>query len=268
MTWAGTVTLVVGASRGIGRTVAVAAAAKGAAVGLVARSEPELREALDEIGGSGGKAAMAVADVTDASQLRSAIGHLESELGPPDVVVASAGIGAYGAFASMDPAEMERLVRVNVLGTMHALHAVLPGMIARRQGHVVVIGSIAGRIGAPFEAAYSATKFAQVGMAEALSVELSAHGVEVSVVNPGPVETAFFEARGHPYDREQPRPIPAQQVADAVLAAVERRRFEQLLPRWLRAAVVFRHLAPPLYRWGARRSFRRELSAYRQRPTA
>ena len=87
--------------------------------------------------------------------------------------------------------EIERIVRVNVLGTAHAIRAVVPGMIERRRGHIVTIGSIAGRIGSPFEAIYSATKFAGVGLTEALVVELEPYGIGVSMVNPGPVATAL-----------------------------------------------------------------------------
>ncbi len=125
----------------------------------------------------------------------------------------------------------------------------------------MVVGSIAGRIGAPFEALYSATKFAQVGLTESLSVELSPYGIGVSMVNPGPVRTSFFSARGHEYDRARPRPVPAEAVDDAVIAAVERRRLEQFVPRWFRFAVASRHVLPGLYQWGTRRTFRRELAA-------
>ena len=176
------------------------------------------------------------------------------------MLVANAGIGAYGPFAEVDPDEIERLVRVNVLGTMHAIRTVAPGMIARGRGHIVTIGSIAGRIGAPFEALYSATKFAQVGLTEALSVELSPHGVGVSMVNPGPVATGFFDARGHAYDRKRPRPVAPEQVAAAVMAAVEDDRLEQYVPRSLRGATIVRHLVPPLFRSGTKRAFRKELA--------
>jgi short-subunit dehydrogenase len=117
-----------------------------------------------------------------------------------------------------------------------------------------VVASIAGRMGAPLEALYSATKFAQVGLAEALAVELAPYGVGVSVVNPGPVATDFFAARGHPYDRRFPRPVSPERVAAAVVDAVEHGKAERFVPRWLRQALVSRVLVPPLYRWGARRA--------------
>ena len=155
--------------------------------------------------------------------------------------------------------ELERVVQVNVLGTMYAIRAVLPGMVERRRGHIVTVGSIAGRIGSPFEAVYSATKFAGVGLTEALAVEVAQYGVGVSVVNPGVVATDFGEARGHPYDRDRPKPISAEAVADAVVAAIEGDAAETYVPRSFRGAVVTRHLLPPLFRWGTARSFRAEL---------
>jgi len=253
----GSVVVVTGASRGIGRAVAIQAAAKGARLGLVARSQEELDETLAAIGGNG---VTASADVGDHAQVAAAIATIEQALGPVDCLVANAGIGAYAAFADETPEHMEQLLRVNVLGTMHAVHAVLPGMIRRRRGQLVALGSIAGKIGAPFEAIYSASKFAQVGLMESLAVELSPYGIGVATVNPGPVATDFFDARGHAYDRTTPKQVTPERVADAVLRALETGRSEQVVPRWLGQAVVFRHLVPPLYRWGARRSFRGELA--------
>jgi short-subunit dehydrogenase len=249
--WDGAVALVTGASRGIGREVARQAADRGARVGLVARSAGELDEVLSSIGGRG---VAVTADVSDAAQVDDAARRVEAALGPVDVVVANAGIGAYGPFAATEAAEIERLTRVNWLGTAHVIRAVLPGMVERRRGHVAVVASIAGRMGAPLEALYSATKFAQVGLAEALAVEVAPYGIGVSVVNPGPVATDFFEARGHAYDRRFPRPVRPERVAALVVEAVERGQAERYVPRWLRSAMVSRVLVPPLYRWGARRA--------------
>jgi short-subunit dehydrogenase len=262
MQWRDAVTIITGASRGIGRAVAIAAAEEGASVGLIARDEADLKEVLAATGGRG---AIAVADVADPDALAAAVSALEAELGPTDVMVANAGIGSYGHFADLGAEEAERIVRVNILGTVHALRAVVPGMIERRRGHIVTMGSIAGRLGSPFEAIYAATKFAGVGLTEALVVELEPYGVGVSMVNPGPVATDFGAARGHPYDRKSPKPVPPEDVARAVIRAVADNRHEQYVPAAFRPAVVFRHLAPPLYRLGVRRSFIRELAADRRK---
>jgi short-subunit dehydrogenase len=262
MRWDGATALITGASRGIGAAVARAAAAEGATVGLVARDNVDLETVL---GSCGGKGALAVADVADPDALEAALRQLHAELGPPDILVANAGVGQYGAFADITAEEVERIVRVNVLGTAHAIRIVVPGMIERRRGHVVTIGSIAGRIGSPFEAIYSATKFAGVGLTEALVVELEPYGIGVSLVEPGPVSTDFGAARGHPYDRQRPKPVPAEQVARAVIAAVEDNRHEQYVPRSFRGAVVARHALPPLFRWGSKQSFTKELADDRRR---
>lgn len=249
--------LVTGASQGIGRAVARAAAARGARIGLVARGEADLRAVLHEIGGRG---AVAPADVSVRDQAEAAVERVTGELGPVDIAVANAGIGQYGAFVDTDPEVFERVMAVNVLGTMYVLRAVLPGMVERRRGHVVVVGSVAGRMGTPFEPVYSASKFAQVGLAESLAVELSPFGVGVSLVNPGPVDTGFFSRRGHDYDKPFPRKVTPERVARAVIDAVDKGRAEQLIPRWMRPAHLVRHLAPPLYLSGTRGSFRSELA--------
>jgi 3-oxoacyl-[acyl-carrier protein] reductase len=254
----GKVVIVTGASRGIGAAVAAAVADKGARVGLIARSAADLAAVVAPLKG---QSATATADVADRHALEGAIAAVESELGPADVMVANAGIGAYGPFVDISPDELERVVHVNVLGTMYAIRAVLPGMISRRRGHIVTIGSIAGRIGSPFEAVYSATKFADVGLTEALAVEVAPYGVAVSIVNPGPVATNFGEARGHPYDRQRPKPVSAERVARDVVRVIERQRDEVYVPSSFRGAVVVRHLVPRLLRWGSARSFRRELAA-------
>jgi short-subunit dehydrogenase len=254
----GAVVAITGASRGIGAAVAQAVAARGAQVGLIARTAGDLDDVLGRLGGGG----LAVtADVADRAATIDAVNAIEAALGPVDVLVANAGIGAYGPLVDMSYEEIEHVVAVNVLGTMYPIRTVLPGMVARRRGHIVTIGSIAGRIGSPFEAVYSATKFAGVGLTEAFAVEVAPYGVGVSLVNPGVVATEFGVARGHPYDRERPKPISAESVADAVVAAIERGTAESYVPRWFRPAVLTRHLVPPMFRWGTARSFRAELRA-------
>jgi short-subunit dehydrogenase len=252
MRWEGSVAVVTGASRGIGREVVRLAAKRGAQVGLISRSQDELDALLSEIGGTG---TVAVGDVGDRASITAALSSIERALGPIDILVANAGIGAYGAFAETDVEVFERLMRVNYLGTVYAMKAVLPGMIERRRGHIVNVASIAGRIGAPLEAAYSATKFAVAGLTEAVAIELVHKGVGVSMVNPGPVATDFFDARGAPYKRKTPKPVSAERVARDVIAAVERNRLETYVPRWLRPAALSRHLLPPLYKAGTVRTF-------------
>jgi 3-oxoacyl-[acyl-carrier protein] reductase len=247
MHWPGTTAFITGASRGIGEVVARTMHGKGATVGLIARSTNDLDELAATLKT---RVAVAAADVADRNALSAAIASLESEIGPPDVLVNNAGVGSYAAFADEDPAAFERLMRVNYLGTVYGTQAVLPGMLARGHGHIVNVASIAGVLGAPFESAYSASKFAVVGLSEALAAEVRSAGVSVSLVSPGPVRTHFTEARGVEFQRDTPKPLRAQQVADAVIRAVDGDRFEQILPRWLRWPAVMRLVAPQAYRAG------------------
>src|SRR5438552_3925754 len=225
MRWNGSVTVVTGASRGIGRAVATMAAARGARVGLVARTRPDLDGVLAEIGGRG---AVATADMADRHQAEGAIEALASELGPVEILVNNAGVGAYGPVLDAPVEDFERLMRVNYFSAVYATKAVLPSMVGRGRGHIVNLASVAGRFGAPLEAAYSASKFAMVGFTEALAFEVGPKGVGVSMVNPGPVDTEFFERRGHPYARRRPKPVSAERVARAVIDVVEHNRLARI----------------------------------------
>jgi 3-oxoacyl-[acyl-carrier protein] reductase len=247
----GAVAVVTGASRGIGRSAAAALLARGAAVGLVARSGGELEEVA---AGLRGRTVVAVADVSDRQQIDTAMRRIADELGPVDVLVNNAGIGAYRSVLEETPETYARLMEVNYLGTVYPTLAVLPSMAGRRRGHIVNVASIAGRVGAPFESAYSGSKFAVVGFSESLAAEVQAFGIAVSLVNPGPVDTHFTEARGVPFQRKVPRPVSPDRVARAIVAAVERNRFEQIIPSWLGIGPIVRAAAPGLYRRGLLRS--------------
>ncbi|MFN8036640.1 MAG: SDR family NAD(P)-dependent oxidoreductase [Acidimicrobiia bacterium] len=255
---AGSVVLVTGASRGIGAAVAQAAANRGAHVALLARSGGD----LDRVRGSlrGDRHLAVVADLADPGSTGGAVARVEQELGPVEVLVNNAGIGAYGAIAETDLAVFERMMSVNYLGTVAITKAVLGGMMARRRGHVVTVASVAGRMAAPFEAAYSASKYAQVAFSEVLAVEAAPFGIGVSLVDPGVVATAFFETRGKPYEKSFPKPIAPGKVADAVIGAVEHDRAEVFVPHAMRVAYTMTALAPPLAASGKRRTFARELS--------
>ncbi len=243
----GAVVVITGASRGIGAATARAAARRGASVGLIARD----RNALEAVAGElSGASVVAPADVTDRSSVDQAVALITDSLGPVDVLVNNAGAGGYAAVLEEDPDAFERLMALNYLGTVHATLAVLPTMATRRRGHIVNVASVAGRLGAPFEAAYSASKFAVVGFTESLAAEMAAFEVACSLVEPGPVNTSFTDTRGVPFQRRYPRPLKPEQIADAVISAVERDRFEQIRPRWLRIGVLTRAIAPGLYRKG------------------
>jgi short-subunit dehydrogenase len=254
--------LVTGASRGIGAEIARQAATRGAKVGLMARTQADLDRVRDEIGSV---CATAVADVADRAQVDAAVKKITEELGPIDVAVVNAGVGLHGPFIDADVADLDRVMRVNYLGSVHVLKAVLPAMIERRQGHVAIIGSISGRMGSPFEAGYSASKFALTGLTEALSIELLPFDINVTLVSPGPTTTSFFEASGHPYDRERPKPQSAAHVAAVTVRAIERNRRDIFASAFMRQALITKTLIPPAFRMGSVRAFAKELADMRGR---
>ena len=249
--WDGAAVVVTGASSGLGRAIALAAAGRGARLGLIARSHDALQATLAAAGGRG---AVAACDLADAASTAAAFDALRDALGPVDVLVCAAGAGAFGAFADIDAAAIDALVATNVLGTLHPVAAVVPDMVARGRGRIALIGSIAGRVGVPQETTYAATKAAVAGLGRSLAAELAEHGIVVTTVHPGPIDTPFFATRGHPYDRRWPRPLPPDRVARSVVRAIERGRTDVVVPRWLRAAVVVDAVWPSLYRRGAARS--------------
>jgi short-subunit dehydrogenase len=186
----GTRVLLTGASRGIGESLARALAARGAQLGLVARSEDELRELAASLPGEGHRALPA--DVGD----REAVQRAVEGFGAVDVLVANAGVAHYGPYAELDVDAEERMTRVNWMGTLHTVRAALPGMLERRRGHVVIVSSGAALRTFPQAAVYGATKAAQRGFSEALRHELGGTGVSLTTVYPG-------EIRSHLHDHEK-----------------------------------------------------------------
>jgi 3-oxoacyl-[acyl-carrier protein] reductase len=180
--------LITGASRGIGRAIARRLAASHEIV-AVARSEPELDALADEITAAGGRCRSIALDVADADAVSTALAGLEA-----DVVVNNAGVGVLKPFLELTLDDWRRMVDVNFSALYHVTRAVLPGMVSRERGHVVIIGSIAGRSAFVGGSCYAATKHAVMGFAESLMLEVRDAGVKVSVVSPGSVGDRLLAA--------------------------------------------------------------------------
>jgi 3-oxoacyl-[acyl-carrier protein] reductase len=188
------VALVTGAGRGIGRQIAVGLAAMGARVALLARSENELEEAVAEIQGAGGIAAALVADVRDAAKLAQSLDRIQTELGPPVVLVNNAAVvGPLGATQALDPDEVAAAIAVNVVAPIALGTMVLPGMIAAAWGRIVNISSgiAATPTAMPGMTVYTASKAALEAHTLNLAAELDGSGVTANVYRPGAVDTAM-----------------------------------------------------------------------------
>ncbi|MEU0134531.1 SDR family oxidoreductase [Streptomyces sp. NPDC006296] len=238
------VALITGASSGIGAAVAVRLAAGGRwDLLLNGRDRDRLGAVADRTGGAALPVDLASPD--GCRQLaEAALAHGDRV----DALVAAAGLGWAGAYTDMPPAAVDRLVDVNVGAVLHLVRLLLPQMVARGSGSLVLLGSVAGRFGVRGEAVYAATKGALIPFAESLRYELRGTGVRVCLVQPGPVDTPFFAHRHAPYTRSWPRPVPAGRVAAAVEEALTGRRPEITVPRWLGTPGRVQGMAPNLFR--------------------
>jgi NADP-dependent 3-hydroxy acid dehydrogenase YdfG len=217
----GKVAFITGASRGIGASVARMLDADGVKLGLASRSGDDLGIA---------DAVAQPCDVRDAEQVNAIVQATVDRFGRLDIVVANAGVGAYGPFLELKPEHLEEMIDVNLKGTLYAVRAALPHLIQSGEGDVITLASEAGRRGIPGEAVYCASKFGQVGFTRALDNEVREHGIRATNVCPGGVATDFAldDGRGRMPDA-LPGMMTADDVAEVVLFVLTRPRNHRIL---------------------------------------
>ena len=179
--------IITGAGKGIGRAVAVALAQEGVNVGLLARTLSDLESLAQELKQYGVKTAISTVDVADMAAVDAAVLKVKSELGAIDILINNAGIASFGKFLELAPSRWEEIVKVNLFGAYYAARAVLPEMIEKQSGDIINISSTAGKNGAAVTSAYSASKFALIGMSESLMQEVRKHNIRVSTLLPSTV---------------------------------------------------------------------------------
>lgn len=229
------IVLITGASSGIGALTAKLLAERGAIPILTARSKDKLEKLAASIQG---ESAIYEMDVRDTAQVNAVVSQVVQRYGKIDVLLNNAGYGEFIPFSEASIAQFQDMMDVNYLGTVRCSQAVLPYMMEAGEGHIVNVASMAGKMATAKSTAYSATKHAVLGFTNALRRELKGSGVTVSAVNPGPVDTPFFD-RADPegtYVRNLGRFVmPPEKVAQAIVYVIERRKAELDLP-WAAAA--------------------------------
>lgn len=250
----GKVALVTGAGSGIGKAAALRFAREGARVGVLSHTEDEIRKTAEEIEQAGGKAIPLVADVADESQMKKAVTALVQAYGQLDIVFANAGInGVWAPIDELKPAEWDRTINTNLRGTYLTIHYAVPHL-KKAGGSIVITASINGTrtFTSAGATAYSATKAAQVAMAQMLAVELAKHKIRVNVVCPGKIGTEIMEntEKRDTEEAEVPADYPAgpipltgkepgtsEEVAELVLfLASDRARHITGTPVWIDGA--------------------------------
>jgi NAD(P)-dependent dehydrogenase (short-subunit alcohol dehydrogenase family) len=230
----GRVALVTGASGGIGAAVACALHEAGASLGMISRRGEDL--GLERAQGH-------ACDVRDRDAVAAAAEATVERFGGLDIAVANAGVGAYGPFLELDPAQVEEMIDVNLKGTLHTAAAVLPHLIRSGAGDFVSVASVAGLRAFPGESVYNASKFGQLGFTRSLDHELREKGVRATCVCPGGVRTDFAIGAGREQgDPELEEMLSAEEVAEVVLFTVTRPRGMRIL------TTSFRPMSEPS--WG------------------
>ena len=246
MNLAGKRVLITGASAGIGRAAAHAFVAEGAVVLAVARSKDRLQSLSAELGGPAHVATF-VADVADGPAMDALAREVLAGHGVPDVIIANAGLGLDARFESTSDEDLRKVFEVNVFGVVRTIRPFLPGMVARGSGRILMVSSAVGKRGVPSYTAYSGSKFALHGMADALRPELVGTGVTLGVVCPSSTTTEFEDRKlreGPAQVRVRLQRHSAESVARALVRMSRSKRREVVLSPEAKLMVLMDHLAP------------------------
>ena len=251
------VILITGASDGIGKRLALDLAARGAVIIGCGRSVERLGAVLTELQRTSPRSTTIRCDVGSRDEVRAMIANVLAKFDGIDILINNAGIGMRQAFVEMPVDTIEEIMRTNYFGAVYCTREVVPSMIAKGHGHIVNISSVAGHIGTMNMAAYCASKFALNGISESLYNELKPLGIDVSVVCPGPVKTAFNRS----FAQTSPKSpgslmITAESVSQTVIRAIEKKQFEVITPRSIAVMCAFKRFMPGLFRAISYRIFR------------
>jgi short-subunit dehydrogenase len=221
----GRVVAITGASSGIGRATAIQLAAAGARVVLSARRADRLDALAKDIRAAGGEATVVPGDVASDADMQALVARTVEAFGRIDVMICNAGIAYYGPLDEATPADMRRVVDVNVMGTLYAAHAALTAMRRQGHGHIIAVSSIVARRGVGGSSLYGATKAAQLGLIESLRAEFVGTNLHASVVFPVRTPTELREAAARDFGQQVTGRGPSQSVEEVARAIVNCVRF-------------------------------------------
>lgn len=243
------IAVVTGATSGIGKMTAKRLAADGSHVALLARTESDLEAVAEAIRADGGTASVFPVDLADRPAVESTADRISSDVGDPDILVNSAGIGDWLAIWETDPGQFERIMSVTVFGAYNLAKQFLPAMLDRDRGHLVTIESPAAHAPLPGATAYQTARYALRGLTESLRVDLHLTDVGVTSVVPGLVDTEYFERNDNVEERlpemgEALDRLDPADVADGVLAGIEGEKNRVYVPRKLRLMILARRAFP------------------------
>jgi short-subunit dehydrogenase len=234
MDWNSKVIFLTGASSGIGEALAIALAKRGTVIGLLARREDMLKHLASRCETAGGTARVFPCDVTDETGVGKAVHDLQNEFGRIDILIANAGIGGNNAETrSLQPDAVKKVIDINLMGAVNAVHAVLPDMLEKKNGHLVAISSLAGFRGLPKSAAYSASKAGMTAFFESVRLDVQHKGVDVTIIQPGFIKTPLTEGRHN----KMPFLMELEDAIPLFIKAIEKKKKFSAFP-WQLATIV------------------------------
>ena len=248
--YSGKQVLITGGASGIGRALALLFASKGASLSLVDINQSGLEAVAGEAESRGANTKWYIADVSDADQVARLRERVTSDVGVPDILVNSAGVAETAAIEEAPLEDWRSVLGVNLWGSIHTLHYFLPDMYQRGSGHVINLASVAGLTAVAFEGLYVTSKFALVGLTETLRAEAAVHGVCVSAICPGFIDTpmldnvksvGFAESSSSRLRKLTPKP---EKLAVKILACIEKNKPLLIYPASYRVMLWIRKLAP------------------------
>ncbi|WP_096188520.1 SDR family NAD(P)-dependent oxidoreductase [Evansella halocellulosilytica] len=253
---------ITGASSGIGEEIAKEVARRGGMPIMMARSYGKLLQIATEIKDETGISAFVYeVDISSKDNIKNTFKNIQNSVGDVTVLINNAGFGLFNQVQDASIEDVEAMFQVNVFGAISCTKAVLPSMANKYQGHIIFIASQAGKLATPKSSGYSASKHAILGFANSLRMEVSEQNVQVSVVNPGPVRTKFFDVadKSGEYQKNVERyMLSPKKIAVKTVNLIEKPKRELNLPLWMNAAAKMYQLFPQLVEGVAGKQFRKK----------